>query len=379
MEYIPRTLENRITDYLAPAKAIILTGPRRTGKTVLLKKIQEMHKKECLFLNGDDFMVQDQLARRSSMNYEALLGDKRLLIVDEATEVPEIGKIIKLMLDSIPDLRIIISGSSSFDLVNKTGEPLTGRQYTFHLFPFTEQELASSFNLPELAELLRHRMIYGSYPELFSLPGNDRKSAYLRELANSYLLKDLLAFENLKNATKLKDLLRLLAFQIGNDVSIHELSRSLSMSRNTVERYLDLLTKIWVIFKVEPFSRNLRKEISKSARYYFLDNGIRNVLINNLESLEFRNDTGALWENLMVSERIKTQESRGMLVSNHFWRTYDKQEIDWIEERNGRLYGYEMKWSPTKQPRCPEGFSKTYPDATFMCVSRENYHDFINQ
>lgn len=377
MEYLERSLEKVVLRYLKPGKAIVLTGARRTGKTVLLKKIMDLIPEECLLLNGEDFSVQEKFARRTTLNYQSWLGNTRFLIVDEATEIPDIGKAIKLMLDTIPDLKVILSGSSSFDLVNKTGEPLTGRKHTFHLFPFSDQELSSRFNPVDMQELLRHRMIYGSYPELFALPGNDEKTMYLREIANSYLLKDILAFENLKNAAKLKDLLRLLAYQVGNEVSLNELSRNLSITRQTVERYIDLLSKVWVIFKVEPFSRNLRKEISKSAKYYFFDNGIRNILINNMEPPELRNDTSQLWENLLISERIKAQESKEMLVSNHFWRTYAQQEIDWIEDRNGKLFAYEMKWNPERQKRCPDAFSKSYPDAAYLVVSRDNYQEFL--
>ncbi len=379
MEYIQRSLQKVILKYLKPGKAIILTGARRTGKTILLKRIRSLMPEESLFLNGEDFGVQEQFARRTSINYQALLGNTRLLIVDEATEIPDIGKAIKLMIDTIPDLKVILSGSSSFDRVNKTGEPLTGRKHTFHLYPFSDQEIAARFNPIEMKELVRQRMIYGNYPELLSISGNEEKTAYLRELANSYLLKDLLAFENIRNASKLRDLLRLLAYQIGNEVSLHELSRTLSMSRATVERYLDLLAKVWVIFKVEPFSRNLRKEITKSAKYYFFDNGIRNILINNMEPLGFRNDTGPLWENFLISERLKAQECKESLVSNFFWRTYDQQEIDWIEDRNGKLFAYEMKWHPERAKRCPEGFSKNYPDASYQVISPDNYHDFLNQ
>ncbi len=379
MEYIQRSLEKVILKYLKTGKAIILSGARRTGKTVLLNRIRDLIGEECLFLNGEDFGVQEQFSRRTILNLEALMGTKRILILDEATSVPEIGKAVKLMIDTIPELRVILSGSSSFDLINKTGEPLTGRKHTLHLYPICDQELATKFNSLDMKEMIRQRVIFGNYPELFSLPGNQEKALYLRELANSYLLKDVLAFENLRNASKLRDLLRLLAYQIGNEVSLSELSRNLSITRPTVERYIDLLIKVFVIVKIEPFSRNLRKEITKSAKYYFLDNGIRNVLINNLEPLEFRNDTGQLWENLMVGERIKAQEYDQTLVSNHFWRTYDQQEIDWIEDRNGQLFAYDMKWNPERQKKCPVGFSNNYPEAEFHLVNPENYQEFINQ
>jgi predicted AAA+ superfamily ATPase len=377
MEYLERSIQKTIRRYLKPGKAIIITGARRTGKTVLLRRFAEDQPDECLFLNGEDFSVQEQFTRRTESNYRSLLGKKRLLIIDEATAIPEIGKAVKLMLDTIPDLKVMLSGSSSFDLSNKTGEPLTGRKYTFNLYPFSDQELTQNLSSIEIQDTVRERLIYGSYPEVNALTGKDEKVAYLREVANSYLLKDILAFENLRNSSKLRDLLRLLAYQVSNEVSLNELSGNLQITRATVERYIDLLMKVWIVFKVEPFSRNLRKEISKSARYYFFDNGIRNILINNLEPLDIRNDTGQLWENFAISERIKAQEASEKLVSNHFWRTYDQQEIDWIEDREGKLFAYEMKWNPDRKNKCPDIFSRTYPGSSFMIVSRNNYQEFL--
>ena len=373
---ITRKIESVILESLVPGKVVILLGARRTGKTVLLKKIVSMISEPSIFFNGEDFEVQRLLENRSVANYEKILGTTKLLVIDEAQKVPEIGKILKLMIDSIPGLRIIVTGSSAFDLTGKLGEPLTGRNRTFRLFPLSGQELDPLYGITEKRAALEERLVFGSYPEVISIDDREAKVKYLKELVNDYLLRDLLSFEGVKNAGVINNLLRLVAFQAGSEVSMSELSSNLGIARNTVEKYLDLLSKVYVIFKVEGFSRNLRKEITKNAKWYFYDNGIRNTLVANLNPLGLRNDTGSLWENFIISERIKFQEYQNVLSNNFFWRTYDKQEIDWIEERGGKLFAYEFKFNKEKA-KFPIAFSEAYPESEFRVISANNYHEFV--
>lgn len=378
MQLIPRIIESQISKYLIPNKVIVILGPRRVGKTVLIRKILSETTEPHVLLNGEDIGTRELFARRSVNALSRILGNTKFLIIDEAQKIPDIGNALKLMVDEIAGLKIMITGSSAFDVENYTGEPLTGRKVTFKLFSISEQELLSYEAINEKRDHLNNRLIYGNYPELLQLNTNEDKSRYLKELLNSYLLKDILAFETIRNSDKVVDLLRLISFQIGNEVSIPELANTLQISRNTVDKYLDLLTKVFIIYKVNGFSRNLRKEVAKSSRYYFLDNGIRNVIAGNLNPINLRDDVGKLWENYMISERIKYQSYSNMLVYNYFWRTYDQQEIDWLEDRGGRLHGYEFKWNSRKKVTPPGGWSKNYPNATFEVIHPNNYEDWIS-
>lgn len=379
MEYLARTIEPLISESLLPNKVVVLLGPRRVGKTVLIRQILERITEPYLLLNGEDIATRELFSRRSVENFLQLLDGKMLLVIDEAQKIPDIGNALKLMIDEIEGLRILITGSSAFDVENNTGEPLTGRKLTYHLYALAEQEYDQIHPLLVRKDKLRERLIYGNYPELLQLSTKAQKSRYLNDLVTSYLLKDILAFENIKNSDKLVSLLRLLAFQVGSLVSTTEIGTQLGMSGNTVTRYLDLLSKVFIIHRVGGFSRNLRKEITKNSRWYFFDNGIRNILVANLNPVELRNDTGQLWENYMISERIKFQQYSGMIVNNYFWRTYDQQEIDWVEERGGRLYGYEFKWSAKKKPKEPGGWRNNYPNANFEVINPDNYSDWIRQ
>ncbi len=374
---LDRIIEDRLLKSLVPNKAVVLVGPRRVGKTVLLNQIIEKVEEPYLLLSGEDFEVLTLLERRSIQHYKNVLGEKRLLIIDEAQKIPDIGNKIKLMVDHIEGLKVILTGSSAFDIGNVTGEPLTGRKTTYHLYAFSEEELNQIENVVEKRGNLRNRLVFGNYPELVQKVGNEDKAEYLRELINSYLLKDILTFENLRNSDKIVALLRLIAYQVGSEVSLQELGVQLSMSKNTVEKYLDLLSKVFVIHKVGGFSRNLRKEVTKNSKWYFYDNGLRNMLIANLSPLESRNDVGVLWENYIISERIKYQSYTRMIVNNYFWRTYDQQEIDWVEERGGGLYAYEFKWNPRKKVKTPTAWATEYPTAHFEVVTPENYLDWI--
>jgi len=379
MLILNRHIENRFKKAIQPNKVIVLLGPRRVGKTVLLEKIISEIDKPYLLLNGEDILTAQALQRRSVIHYEKLLEGKKLLIIDEAQKVPEIGKILKLIVDSIKGIEIIVTGSSAFDITRNTGEPLTGRKKTYHLFPFSELEYQQTETIIERQERLRDRLIFGNYPELIHLNTNTEKIEYLQEILNTYLFKDILVFENINNSEKILKLLQLIAFQVGSEVSYNELSNKLGLSRNTVEKYLDLLSKVFIIHKLGGFSRNLRKEVVKNSKWYFYDNGIRNAIIGNLNPIDLRNDIGQLWENYAVSERKKKQFYRGTLVYNYFWRTYDQQEIDWIEDRGGSLYAYEFKWSEKRKNKIPGGWKNAYPDAQFETITPSNFHEWLEE
>lgn len=376
MIYLVRELSNLILKKLQPNKVVILYGARRVGKTMLVKEILANVNEPILRLNGDDINVHDKLSIRSIENYKQILGTYKLLYIDEAQKIPEIGLKLKLMIDEIEGLRIIISGSSSFDIHKNAGEPLTGRKYTFTLYTLSENEYTQIENNINKMDKIRERLVFGNYPELLQLPDRQDKVDYLNEMISSYLLKDILVYEHIKNSQKIFNLLRLIAFQIGGEVSLQELGIQLGISKNTVEKYLDLLSKVFILHKVEGFSRILRKEITKNSRWYFLDNGIRNAVIANFNPLQARNDIGALWENYMISERLKYQEYRRISSNNYFWRTYEQQEIDWVEERDGSLFGYEFKWKEEKV-KIPTQWKSAYPDASFELININNFSEWL--
>lgn len=371
-----RDISENIVKKLQSNKVVIVFGARRVGKTVLVKELLKKLNEPVLSLNGEDVHVHDKLAIRSIENYKQILGSHKVLYIDEAQKIPEIGLKLKLMIDEIPDLKIIISGSSSFDIQKDAGEPLTGRKYTFNLFTLSENEYNQIENTIVKPDKISERLIFGNYPELLQLPDRQDKIDYLNEMVSSYLLKDILAYENIKNSQKIFNLLRLIAFQIGGEVSNQELGKQLGISKNTVEKYLDLLSKVFILHKVEGFSRNLRKEITKNARWYFLDNGLRNAVIANFNPIASRNDLGALWENYMICERLKHQENKRISSNNYFWRTYDQQEIDWVEERDGSLFGYEFKWKEQKI-KAPTQWTKAYPDASFEVIHQHNFEGWL--
>jgi predicted AAA+ superfamily ATPase len=377
MKYVNRKIENQLIKSLVPNKVVVLIGPRRVGKTVLIEQLIQQIAEPHLLLSGENINVLELLKRRSPQNYTNLLQGKRLLIIDEAQKIPDIGNILKLMVDQIKGLKILVTGSSAFDINNYTGEPLTGRKITYNLFGLSEQELDQVETIFDKKDNLHQRLVYGNYPELLQLETDVDKAEYLQELISSYLLKDILAFENIRNADKIFDLLRMVAYQIGGEVSLQELGNQLDMSKNTVDKYLDLLSKVYVLHKVNGFSKNLRKEVTKNSRWYFYDNGLRNAIIANLNPIELRDDIGMLWENYIISERIKYQRYNKLLVNNYFWRTYDQQEIDWVEERGGKLYGYEFKWNPKRQVKSPGAWKKNYKNAEFTVIHPDNYLEWI--
>lgn len=376
MVHLVRDLSDNILKKLKPNKVVLVFGARRVGKTLLVKEILAKVNEPVLILNGEDINVHDKLAIRSVENYKQILGAYKLLYIDEAQKIPDIGEKLKLMIDEIDGLKIIISGSSSFDIHKDAGEPLTGRKYTFNLYTFSENEYNQVENSISKIDRLSERLVFGNYPELLHLPDRDDKIDYLNEMISSYLLKDILVYEHIKNSQKIFNLLRLVAFQIGGEVSLQELGKQLGISKNTVEKYLDLLNKVFILHKVEGFSRNLRKEITKNSRWYFLDNGIRNAVIANFNPLHARNDIVALWENYMISERLKYQEYRRISSNNYFWRTYEQQEIDWVEERDGSLFGYEFKWKEEKV-KIPTQWKSAYPDASFELINVNNFNEWM--
>jgi len=378
MNFLKRGITELFNKRVLPNKVLILLGARRVGKTAFIKSyLSTIPKEDYLQLNGEDIQDANLLKERSVANYNRLLGNTKLLVIDEAQNISEIGLILKLIVDSIDDIKVIATGSSVFDLSNKLGGPLVGRKNTIYLFPFAQMEFSKQENYKITTSKLEERMLFGSYPELEQYSDWTDKINYIKEIINSYLLKDILVFEGIKHSDKIYDLLRLIAFQVGKEVSVQELANNLQISKNTVANYLDLLTKVFILHKVEGFSRNLRKEITKSNRWYFYDNGIRNGIINNFNRLEARNDVGELWENYLVTERIKLQNYNQKSVSNFFWRTYDQQELDWLEEENGKLSGFEFKWNENRKAKIPTAFAKAYPEATFEVINKQNYLEFI--
>ncbi|MCY3842732.1 MAG: ATP-binding protein [Acidobacteria bacterium] len=376
-QYIPHALLEPLRHAVAPNRVVVVYGPRRVGKTTLLREYMRRHDPDALLVSGEDIDVRAYLESQSLARLRAFVGRRQTLIVDEAQHVRHIGLNLKLLADHVDGLRIIATGSSSFDLAQQTGEPLTGRKRTLLLLPLAQLELGAIETAHETRANLELRLIHGSYPEVVLSESNEDREVYLRELISSYLFKDILQLEGVRHADKLLRLLQALAFQIGREVSLAELGTRLAMSRNTVERYLDLLEKAYVVYGRLGFSRNLRKEIAKSRRYYFYDNGIRNGLINNFNPPALRDDTGALWENYVMVERLKRNLYTGRRVASYFWRTYDRQEVDLVEERAGRLDGAEMKWSPKPGLRPPRAWREAYPDSSFRVVDRESYLDFI--
>jgi len=375
--YVLQQQLNNIQKYIPGNKAIIILGPRRVGKTTLLKHLTK-NMKDFLLVNGEDRFIQEALSSQSISALQKFIGHHKVLIIDEAQKIPNIGLNIKLIVDNIEGVQVIATGSSAFDLAKNTGEPLTGRKITFYQFPIAQYELTQAGeNFITTLEEQENRLIFGSYPEVILSKSNDEKREYLEEIVNSYLYKDILELDGIRNSEKIIKLLQLLAFQIGHEVSYTKLGTQLGMSKNTVQKYLDLLEKSFVVHRLGGFKRNLRTEISKSSRYYFYDNGIRNALIKNFNSLSLRDDAGMLWENYIISERLKKQHYTKQFSNNYFWRTHDKQEIDFVEEKDGILHGYEIKYGK-KVPKIPRSWLTTYPNAQFLCINQENYLEFIS-
>lgn len=375
--YIPRSLSSKIIDKLTSSnKGVIIYGARQVGKTTLVNEVIKKLNLNTLVLNGDQSRFIDLITSRDLSKIQSLVSGYDLLFVDEAQRIPEIGINLKIILDNIPKLKVLVTGSSSLDLASKISEPLTGRVWSYHLYPISFIELSALKNKAELDDNLGERLIYGSYPEIFSYTSLFQKKEYLQAISDAYLYRDLIEFGNIKNSSKIRDLLKLIAFQIGSEVSLSELGNSLDMSKDTVSRYIDLLEKSFIVFRLSGFSRNLRKEVTRMDKIFFYDLGIRNILIDNLKPLRDRNDTGFLWENFLMIERMKFNTFRQTLVSGYFWRTHTGAELDYVEEKEGTLFGFEFK-TGEKSIKAPVGWKKAYPDSKFQCINRSNYLNFI--
>jgi len=378
MDQIRRALQKQIEMRMKPQKVMLVFGPRRVGKTFLLRQIVQSFSGRSLVFNGEDADSAALLEPVSIANYRHVLQNVELLAIDEAQHIPDIGRKLKLIVDEIPNIRVIASGSSSFDLKNQAGEPLVGRSTQFTLLPFSQQEIATTESPIETKRNLEIRQLYGSYPDVVALESFEEKKEYLMDIVESYLLKDILAVDGIKNSAKIHDLLRLVAYQMGDELSYEEVGKQLGISKNTVERYLDLLQKVFVLYRLGGYSKNLRKEVTKSSKWYFTDNGVRNAVIRNFEPLSRRTDIdrGALWENYIITERLKRNYNNRLLLDFYFWRTYDKQEIDLLEVGSGVMNAFEMK-AGKKTPTAPKAFAEAYPEACFSAVNANNYMSFI--
>ena len=373
MTYYPRAIQSAIEAALFKGKAIVLYGARQVGKTTLVKEILRRYPQDSLYLNCDEPDIRDSLTERTSTALRALLGHSRLVVLDEAQRVRDIGLTLKLLVDNLPEIQVIATGSSSFDLSNRITEPLTGRKVEFHLFPLSVGELLACESPLEVQRLLEHRLRYGLYPGVVA---SDNPAAAVREIASSYLYRDVLQYQAVRNADMLRRLLQALALQVGNEVSYNELATLLGIDKVTVQRYLALLEQAYIIFHLPPFSRNLRVELGKLRKVYFYDLGIRNALINNLNPLELRADVGALWEDFFISERLKFNHNRQRTANAYFWRTYSRAELDYLEEEGGRLTAFECKWD-TDRWHVPASFTEAYPDAEIHLANRRNFLQFI--
>ena len=351
-----------------------LIGARQVGKTTLLKNLVK-GQENLLWLNGDDIEVRTMLQNVSTIKFKSLLGQNKMMVVDEAQRIENIGLKMKLITDNFPDVQLILTGSSSFDLANKINEPLTGRKWEYTLFPLSFGELASHNGTFDEIRHLPLRLVFGSYPDVVNNSGDERE--ILMQLTNSYLYKDILEWERIKKPDKLVRLLQALAYQVGSEVSLTELGNLVELDKNTVEKYITLLEQTQVIFRLSSLSRNMRNELKNSKKIYFYDNGIRNALISNFSPIEIRTDTGALWENFIISERLKFTEYNDIWSNRYFWRTKEQHEIDYVEDRDGTLYAYEFKFNPKKKVKIPNSFLQNYPTAVFKEITPENMEDFI--
>ena len=373
--HISRFYQN-LDHYLKPGKVLVLYGSRQAGKTTLLRDFLARTKMKYKLDSGDNIKTQEILGSQDFSKILEYASGYDLLAIDEAQRIPNVGQGLKIIVDQIPEIKVIATGSSSFELAGQIGEPLTGRKRTLTLFPLAQMELAGIYNIHEIKERLPEWLIFGGYPEVVTAKAKQEKKDALEEIVSSYLLKDILELERVKGSKILLDLLRLIAFQIGSEVSLTEIGQKMGLDHKTVARYLDLLEKSFVVFNLRGFSKNLRKEITKKSKYYFFDNGIRNAVISNFNDLDIRDDTGKLWENFLVSERLKTQEYRKISANNYFWRTWDQKEIDWLEEREGKIFAYEFKFSENKFS-FPKDFLKAYPESKTEIITKDDYLEFL--
>jgi predicted AAA+ superfamily ATPase len=374
---ITRHLQTLIQKRLTDKKVIIILGPRQAGKTTLLRQITAENDLNALWWNGDETDIRISLKNPTSTLLKSFISKYKLLIIDEAQRIENIGLCIKLIHDNIEGVKVIATGSSAFELANKINEPLTGRKWEYYLFPLSYGEMADYHGKTDERRLLEHRLIYGYYPEVLNNPGDEK--AILQQLSDSYLYKDILTWEKIQKPDRLEALVQALAFQLGNEVSFFELSKTTGLDKETVERYIILLERAFIIFRLRSFNRNLRTELKKSRKIYFYDNGLRNALIRNFQPVGLRNDIGALWENFLVSERMKYLHYQQIYANRYFWRTHDRQEIDYVEEKDGKLFAFEFKWNQNSKAKFPKVFTRTYPNSETLLITPGNFEEFISQ
>jgi len=372
---ISRELEKQLVQHFFRGKIIMLSGARQVGKTTLIEMLLQKRKEKILYLNADETDVRELLTDTTSTSLKSIVGNHKIVFIDEAQRVKNIGITLKLFADQIKDVQVIVTGSSSFDLANEMNEPLTGRKYEFMLFPLSFSEMVKHYGQLEEKRLLEHRLIYGYYPEIVTKPGEEKE--LLKLLANSYLYRDLLTLEQIKKPVLLEKILRALALQLGSEVSYNEVAQLVNADQETVEKYIDLLEKSFVLFRLPAFSHNVRNEIKKGKKIYFYDNGIRNAVIGNFNLLINRNDTGALWKNFLISERMKYLYYHNINVKRYFWRTVQQQEIDYIEEQERKLSAYEFKWNKKARAKFPKTFIRAYPDSETHLITQGNFESFL--
>lgn len=372
--HIQRFLVDQLRSRMHAGKVILLFGPRQAGKTTLLRTLIP-NQDDALWINGDLQAHHRLLDEPQPDRFALLLNKRRILCIDEAQRIVDIGLKLKILNDGLPDVQIIATGSTSFELANQTGESLTGRKWEYKLYPISFGEMSEHTSAIHEHALLKHRLVYGYYPEIVTHPGDEPER--LRLLTESYLYKDILAWEGVMKPQKLSTLLQALAYQIGSQVSYSELAQLCGIDAKTVERYIDLLEKTFVVFRMGSYSRNLRNELKSSRKIYFYDNGIRNAVIGRFDPIELRDDRGALWENFIVAERMKRNAYTNQTARVYFWKTTAQQEIDYLEELDGILHAYEFKWQSTKKVKPPRSFTNGYPGASFAVVNPDNVYDFL--
>jgi predicted AAA+ superfamily ATPase len=372
---ILRLLTDKLLKKMDDHKALIILGPRQSGKTTLVKSLTDQITTPFLWWNGDDFQVRSMLSVLSVANLQSLIGDSPLLVIDEAQRIENIGLCIKIIVDNIPGVKVIATGSSSFELANRINEPMTGRKWEYVLLPLSYKEMVNHHGELKERSSIQHRMIYGYYPEVINNPGNEKD--ILKQLADSYLYRDILTWEKIHKPDRMEKLVRALAFQVGNQVSYHELGQITGLDNETVEKYIDLLEKAFIVYRLGTLSRNLRNELKSTRKIYFYDNGIRNSLINSFNPIGMRDDTGALWENFLITERLKYIHTHDFWCNRYFWRTHSQQKIDYIEEYDGKLHAYEFKWNPKGKGKIPVSFLNADPENETAIISTENYRSFL--
>lgn len=372
---IEREIEHAIVKKLKDSKAIILLGPRQAGKSTLLQLVQKKFQQPVAWWNGDETDIRSLLEHPTSTKLKSLIGKNKTVVIDEAQRIENIGLCIKLITDNIKNVKVIATGSSAFELANRINEPLTGRKWEYHLYPLSFEEMVNHTSLLEEKRLLEHRLLYGYYPEVVTSPGDEQH--LLKQLTNSYLYKDILTWERIQKPDKLEKLVQALAFQMAQLISNNELGQLCGLNSETVEKYINLLEKAFIVYRLPAFSRNLRNELKKSYKIYFYDNGLRNAVINQFNPVNLRNDTGQLWENWFISERMKFLNNHQKHVSRFFWRTLAQQEVDYIEDANGKITAFECKWNPKAKGSISRAFSNAYPKALTQIVHPENAGEFL--